>query len=99
MQGNAGLARQLSDGRSPEYETVYLGWDELTAQLQEIVDTELGVGCTVTLRRQDYYYWDMRLQKWLGITIHLSRSKRPSSVSASINPNSQCYRRDVQGIY
>ena len=62
MQGNAGLARQLSDGRSPEYETVYLGWDELTAQLQEIVDAELGVGCTVTLRRQDYYYWDMRLE-------------------------------------
>ena len=54
MRGNAGLARQLSNGRSPEYETVYLGWDELTAQLQEIVDAELGVGYTVTLRRQDY---------------------------------------------
>ena len=62
MQGNAGLARQFSDGRSLEYETVYLGWDELTAQLQEIVDAELGAGCTVTLRRQDYYYWDMRLE-------------------------------------
>ena len=62
MRGNAGLARQLSNGRSPEYETVYLGWDELTAQLQEIVDAELGVGYTVTLRRQDYYYWDMRLE-------------------------------------
>ena len=68
MQGNAGLARQLSNGRSPEYETVYLGWDELTAQLQEIVDAELGVGCTVTLRRQDYYYWDCGLKqyrKWM----------------------------------
>ena len=62
MQGNAGLARQLSDGRSPEYETVYLGWDELTAQLQEIVNTELGSGYTVTLRRQDYYYWDMQIE-------------------------------------
>ena len=62
MRGNAGLARQLSNGRSPEYETVYLGWDELTAQLQEIVNTELGSGYTVTLRRQDYYYWDMQIE-------------------------------------
>ena len=62
MRGNAGLAQTLNSGHMPEYETVYLGWDELTAQLQEIVDSELGPGYTVTLRRQDYYYWDMRLE-------------------------------------
>lgn len=72
MRGNAGLARQLSNGRSPEYETVYLGWDELTAQLQEIVDAELGVGCTVTLRRQDYYYWDMQIKTDLEMDETLS---------------------------
>ena len=44
------------------YDAVYLGWVELTAQLQEIVNTELGSGYTVTLHRQDYYYWDMRLE-------------------------------------
>ena len=62
MRGNAGLAQTLNSGHTPEYETVYLGWDELTAQLQGIVNSELGLGYTVTLRRQDYYYWDMRLE-------------------------------------
>lgn len=62
MQGNAGLVQLLNSGRMPEYEAVYLGWDELTAQLQEIVDAELGPGFTVALRRQDYYYWDMMLE-------------------------------------
>ena len=62
MQGNAGLAKLLNDGHAPEYEAVYLGWDELTAQLQEIVNTELGSGYTVTLHRQDYYYWDMQIE-------------------------------------
>ena len=47
MQGNAGLAQLLNDGHTPEYETVYLGWDELTAQLQEIVNTELGSTCCI----------------------------------------------------
>ena len=61
-RGNAGLAQTLNSGHTPEYETVYLSWDELTAQIQEIVDSELGPGNTVTLRRQDYYYWDMRLE-------------------------------------
>lgn len=72
-QGNAGLARQLAIGHAPEYETVYLGWDELTAQLQEIVVTELGPGYTVTLRRQDYYYWDMRLETTLEMDEALSK--------------------------
>lgn len=58
-RGNAGLAQTLNSGHMPEYETVYLSWDELTAQIQEIVDSELGPGNTVTLRRQDYYYWDI----------------------------------------
>ena len=62
MRGNAGLAKSLNSGHMPEYETVYLGWDELTAQLQEIVNTELGSGYTVTLHRQDYYYWDMQIE-------------------------------------
>ena len=62
MRGNAGLAQTLNSGHTPEYETVYLGWDELTAQLQDVVDSALGPGYTVTLRRQDYYYWDMRLE-------------------------------------
>ena len=62
MQGNAGLAQLLNNGHAPEYETVYLGWDELTAQLQEVVDSKLGPGYTITLRRQDYYYWDMQLK-------------------------------------
>ena len=62
MQGNAGLAQLLNDGHMPEYEAVYLGWDELTAQLQEIVNTELGSGYTVSLHRQDYYYWDMQVK-------------------------------------
>ena len=62
MQGNAGLAQLLNGGHTPEYEAVYLGWDELTAQLQETVNTELGSGYTVTLRRQDYYYWDMQVK-------------------------------------
>ena len=47
MQGNAGLAKLLNDGHAPEYEAVYLGWDELTAQLQEIVNTELGSTCCI----------------------------------------------------
>lgn len=51
----------------------YLGWDELTAQLQEIVVTELGPGYTVTLRRQDYYYWDMRLETTLEMDEALSK--------------------------
>ena len=62
LQGNAGLAQTLNSGHTPEYETVYLGWDELTVELQEIVNSELGPGYTITLRRQDYYYWDMRLE-------------------------------------
>ena len=62
MQGNAGLAQLLTSGHMSAYETVHLGWDELTAQLQEIVDAELGPGFTVALRRQDYYYWDMQLE-------------------------------------
>ena len=62
LQGNAGLAQTLNNGHTPEYETVYLGWDELTAQVQEIVNSELGPGYTITLRRQDYYYWDMRIE-------------------------------------
>lgn len=62
VEGNAGLAQTLNRGHMPAYETVYLSWDELTAQLQEIVDAELGPGFTVDLRRQDFYYWDMRLE-------------------------------------
>ena len=72
MQGNAGLAKLLNDGHAPEYEAVYLGWDELTAQLQEIVNTELGSGYTVTLRRQDYYYWDMQIKTDLEMDETLS---------------------------
>lgn len=47
MRGNAGLAKSLNSWHMPEYETVYLGWDELTAQLQEIVNTELGSTCCI----------------------------------------------------
>ena len=47
-------------------------WDELTAQLQEIVNTELGSGYTVTLRRQDYYYWDMQIKTDLEMDETLS---------------------------
>ena len=72
VQGNAGLAQLLNDGHTPEYEAVYLGWDELTAQLQEIVNTELGSGYTVTLRRQDYYYWDMQVKTGLEMDETLS---------------------------
>ena len=72
MQGNAGLAHLLNDGHTSEYEAVYLGWDELTAQLQEIVNTELGSGYTVTLRRQDYYYWDMQIKTDLEMDETLS---------------------------
>ena len=61
LQGNAGLAQQINSGHLPEYGVAYLGWDELTDQLQEVVDAELGLGYTVELRRQDYYYWDMKL--------------------------------------
>lgn len=61
-QGNAGLAQKLHDGYTPEYNAVYLGWDELTAQIQTVVDDELGPGYTVKLRRQECYYWDVKLK-------------------------------------
>lgn len=61
-KGEAGLAQLLHTGHVPEYTAVYLGWDELKAQLQDIVDTELGFGFTVDLKRQDYYYWTMLLK-------------------------------------
>ncbi len=61
-QGEAGLAQLLNTGHTPEYTTVYLSWDELKAQLQDIVDAELGPGFTVDLERQDYYYWTMFLK-------------------------------------
>lgn len=62
LHGNAGLAQQINSFHLPEYGVSYLGWDELTNQLQGIVDIELGLGYTVTLRRQDYYYWDLNLK-------------------------------------
>ncbi len=61
-KGEAGLAQLLNTGHVPEYTAVYLGWDELKAQLQDIVDAELGFGFTVDLERQDYYYWMMLLK-------------------------------------
>ena len=62
LHGNAGLVQQINSAHLPEYGVAYLGWDELTEQLQEIVYAELGLGYTVTLRRQDYYYWDLNLK-------------------------------------
>ena len=62
LHGNAGLAQQINSDHLPEYGVVYLGWDELTDQLQKVVDAELGLGYVVTLRRQDHYYWDLNLR-------------------------------------
>lgn len=72
LQGNAGLAQQINSGHLPEYGVAYLGWDELTDQLQEVVDAELGLGYTVELRRQDYYYWDMKLNANQEMNANLS---------------------------
>lgn len=62
VQGSAGLAHELHEERTPEYEAVYLDWDELTTRLQMIVDEKLGPGYTVKLRREDCYYWAMKLE-------------------------------------
>lgn len=73
LQGNAGLAQQINSGHLPEYGVAYLGWDELTDQLQAFVDAKLGLGYTVKLQRQDYYYWDMKLKVTQAMDAELSK--------------------------
>lgn len=62
VQGNASLAQELHEGHTPEYEAVYWDWGELMARLQMIVDEKLGLGYTVKLRREEYYYWSIKLE-------------------------------------
>lgn len=72
LHGNAGLVQQINSGHPPEHGVVYLGWDELTDQLQKIVCNELGVNYIVTLRRRDYYYWDLSLKTTQAMDSELS---------------------------
>lgn len=58
-EGQAGLARAISKDIQVVYKAVHLDWDELSDQLQSLVQDILGPGCNVSIKRLDYYYWEM----------------------------------------
>jgi len=60
-KGETALAQMLSDGRVPKHTAVHLGWEELKAHLQNLVDAERGSGFMVDLKPYDDYYWRMFL--------------------------------------
>lgn len=53
----------LSDAMDTQayYRALYLSWDELCDQLQDLVRQTLGPDQSIAIRRFDYYYWEMQL--------------------------------------
>lgn len=70
--GDDALAKLLNAGKETQYITFYLGWDELTERLQDLVDHLLGPGFSVSIKRSDFYYWDMELHTDMEISEELS---------------------------
>lgn len=59
--GKRALAEKLTALMERKYLAFHLEWDDLGAQLESLVQRLLPIPCGVTIKRMDYYFWEMSL--------------------------------------
>ena len=59
--GDEALAKQLAGSVDVPYVALHLDWDALTHRLKAMVQSLLGEKYGISIRRMDYYYWDLKL--------------------------------------
>ena len=59
--GDEALAKRLSDSMDSPFTALHLDWDGLDRQLRDLVRSLLGAAYDTSIRRADYYYWDLKL--------------------------------------
>lgn len=62
MDGEAALAQKLNAGQPPEHTAIHLDWDTLQEKLQVLITRKLGFNCAVSIKRIDYYDWQIELE-------------------------------------
>ena len=58
--GSDALVKRLAGNVDTSYIALYLDWDDLSSQLRNLVRSLLGTDYGITIRREDYYYWNMK---------------------------------------
>lgn len=84
MEGSEGLARLLLKDVQVRYRAVYLTWDELADQLQSLVRQRLSLKCSISIKRVDFYFWEMQI-------------KLPSDADETLSAKI-CERLGLQGV-
>ena len=62
IAGDEALAKQLAGSVDTPYAALHLDWDDLTRRLKELVQSLLGAAYKLSVRRTEYYYWDLQIQ-------------------------------------
>lgn len=83
-EGLEGLAKAIQKDARTQYKTVYLTWNELSEQLQDLARQRMGMECSIFLGRLDYYYWRMKIEF-------------PFPVDAALSAKI-CERLELQGV-
>lgn len=60
--GDEALAKQLAGSVDTPYVALHLDWGTLTRRLKELVQSLLGAMYALSVRRVEYYYWDLQIQ-------------------------------------
>ena len=60
--GDEALAKQLAGSVDVPYVALHLDWDALTRRLKELVHSLLGAMYALSVRRVEYYYWELQIQ-------------------------------------
>lgn len=82
--GVEGLAKAIQADTQAQYKALYLTWDELEDQLQDIVWQLLDPGYRISISRLEFYYWEMRIEP-------------PSNMSEPLSAE-LCERLDLHGV-
>lgn len=61
IEGERALEKLLSASVDEPYLAIHLDWEELESQLGELVRSLLGTDYRISIKRMDYYYWDLEL--------------------------------------
>lgn len=61
IEGEHALEKLLSGSVDAPYLAIHLRWEELESQLDELVQSLLGMDYKISIKRMDTYYWDLKL--------------------------------------
>lgn len=70
--GDRALAKALTGLSDPRYVAVHMDWNELGDQLQALVQRRMCSSWTVTIERNDHYFWDMQIEITTDVSEELS---------------------------